>query len=97
MADVPREGVCLRKHASGSMPLTITLHLTATACHLHSIRISCACWQGESGKMSASDPNSAVFVTDSPKDIKSKVGRQAYVGVGMHTVRHTSTHAGAQL
>lgn len=29
--------------------------------------------QGESGKMSASDPNSAVFTNDSPKDIKNKV------------------------
>lgn len=30
--------------------------------------------QGESGKMSASDPNSAVFTNDTPKDIKNKVG-----------------------
>jgi tryptophanyl-tRNA synthetase len=29
--------------------------------------------QGESGKMSASDPNSAIFVNDTPKDIKDKV------------------------
>jgi tryptophanyl-tRNA synthetase len=29
--------------------------------------------QGESGKMSASDPNSAVFVNDTPKQIKDKV------------------------
>lgn len=29
--------------------------------------------QGESGKMSASDPNSAVFTNDSPKEIKNKV------------------------
>jgi tryptophanyl-tRNA synthetase len=29
--------------------------------------------QGESGKMSASDPNSAVFVNDSAKQIKDKV------------------------
>jgi tryptophanyl-tRNA synthetase len=29
--------------------------------------------QGESGKMSASDPNSAVFTNDTPKDIKNKV------------------------
>lgn len=32
--------------------------------------------QGESGKMSASDPNSAVFTNDSPKDIKNKVSRK---------------------
>lgn len=31
--------------------------------------------QGESGKMSASDPNSAVFVNDTPKQIKDKVCR----------------------
>ncbi|RVW46842.1 Tryptophan--tRNA ligase, cytoplasmic [Vitis vinifera] len=29
--------------------------------------------QGETGKMSASDPNSAIYVTDSGKDIKNKV------------------------
>lgn len=29
--------------------------------------------QGETGKMSASDPNSAIYVTDSAKDIKNKV------------------------
>jgi hypothetical protein len=32
--------------------------------------------QGESGKMSASDPNSAVFTNDAPKDIKNKVRRK---------------------
>lgn len=31
------------------------------------------CLQGETGKMSASDPNSAIYVTDSEKDIKNKV------------------------
>lgn len=29
--------------------------------------------QGENGKMSASDPNSAIYVTDSAKEIKNKV------------------------
>jgi tryptophanyl-tRNA synthetase len=29
--------------------------------------------KGDSGKMSASDPNSAIYVTDTPKQIKSKV------------------------
>jgi tryptophanyl-tRNA synthetase len=29
--------------------------------------------QGETGKMSASDPNSAIYVTDSEKEIKNKV------------------------
>lgn len=31
------------------------------------------CLKGETGKMSASDPNSAIYVTDSSKDIKNKV------------------------
>jgi tryptophanyl-tRNA synthetase len=35
--------------------------------------------QGESGKMSASDPNSAVFVNDSAKQIKDKVRHAAAV------------------
>ncbi|KAG0483316.1 hypothetical protein HPP92_011400 [Vanilla planifolia] len=36
--------------------------------------------QGESGKMSASDPNSAIYVTDTPNDIKNKVNRYAFSG-----------------
>lgn len=35
--------------------------------------ISVSDLQGETGKMSASDPNSAIYVTDSAKDIKNKV------------------------
>jgi tryptophanyl-tRNA synthetase len=35
--------------------------------------------QGESGKMSASDPNSAVFTNDTPKAIAKKV---RWAGVG---------------
>jgi hypothetical protein len=38
--------------------------------------------QGESGKMSASDPNSAVFVNDSAKQIKDKVRHTAAVMLG---------------
>ncbi|PIA65588.1 hypothetical protein AQUCO_00100825v1 [Aquilegia coerulea] len=34
--------------------------------------------QGESGKMSASDPNSAIYVTDSKNDIKKKVYFQIF-------------------
>ncbi|KAJ4770563.1 Tryptophan--tRNA ligase [Rhynchospora pubera] len=41
--------------------------------------------QGESGKMSASDPNSAIYVTDSLKDIKNKVNRYAFSG-GQDTI-----------
>ncbi|KAG2699481.1 hypothetical protein I3843_07G193000 [Carya illinoinensis] len=36
--------------------------------------------QGETGKMSASDPNSAIYVTDSEKDIKNKINRYAFSG-----------------
>lgn len=36
--------------------------------------------QGETGKMSASDPNSAIYVTDSAKEIKNKVNRHAFSG-----------------
>ncbi|RWW53188.1 hypothetical protein BHE74_00040343 [Ensete ventricosum] len=38
------------------------------------INVCCLCMlKGETGKMSASDPNSAIYVTDSSKDIKNKV------------------------
>lgn len=36
--------------------------------------------QGETGKMSASDPNSAIYVTDSGKDIKNKINKYAFSG-----------------
>ncbi|KVH98780.1 Aminoacyl-tRNA synthetase, class Ic [Cynara cardunculus var. scolymus] len=36
--------------------------------------------QGETGKMSASDANSAIYVTDSQKDIKYKVNKYAFSG-----------------
>ncbi|CAN6465718.1 unnamed protein product [Victoria cruziana] len=36
--------------------------------------------QGETGKMSASDPNSAIYVTDSAKVIKNKINRYAFSG-----------------
>jgi len=41
--------------------------------------------QGAMTKMSASDPNSSIFLTDSPKDIKSKVNKYAFSG-GQATV-----------
>ncbi|KAA3455422.1 tryptophan--tRNA ligase, cytoplasmic [Gossypium australe] len=41
--------------------------------------------QGETGKMSASDPNSAIYVTDSAKDIKYKVNKHAFTG-GQETI-----------
>ncbi|OWM86112.1 hypothetical protein CDL15_Pgr010936 [Punica granatum] len=36
--------------------------------------------QGDTGKMSASDPNSAIYVTDTPKEIKDKINRYAFTG-----------------
>ncbi|KAK1281027.1 hypothetical protein QJS04_geneDACA003038 [Acorus gramineus] len=36
--------------------------------------------QGENGKMSASDPNSAIYVTDTAKDIKTKINKYAFSG-----------------
>jgi tryptophanyl-tRNA synthetase len=36
--------------------------------------------KGESGKMSASDPTSAIYVTDSPNQIKDKVNKYAFSG-----------------
>jgi tryptophanyl-tRNA synthetase len=41
--------------------------------------------QGDSGKMSASDPNSSIFVTDTRKMIKSKINKYALSG-GQETV-----------
>ena len=38
--------------------------------------------QGEGTKMSASIPNSAVFVTDTPKQIKDKINKHAFSGGG---------------
>jgi len=38
--------------------------------------------QGEGTKMSASVPNSAVFVTDTPKQIKDKINKHAFSGGG---------------
>lgn len=36
--------------------------------------------QGESGKMSASDPNSAVYLTDKPNIIAKKINKYAFSG-----------------
>jgi len=44
--------------------------------------------QGESGKMSASDTNSAIFVSDSPKDIKNKINKYAFSGGGATVEEH---------
>ena len=36
--------------------------------------------QGPGGKMSASDPNSAIFMSDTPNQIKNKINRHAFSG-----------------
>lgn len=36
--------------------------------------------QGAAGKMSASDPNSAIFMSDTPKQIKDKINKHAFSG-----------------
>nr|XP_027123301.1 tryptophan--tRNA ligase, cytoplasmic-like isoform X2 [Coffea arabica] len=41
--------------------------------------------QGETGKMSASDSNSAIYVTDTAKDIKNKINKYAFSG-GQDTI-----------
>jgi tryptophanyl-tRNA synthetase len=41
--------------------------------------------QGAGGKMSSSDPNSAIFMTDTPKQIKTKINKHAFSG-GQETV-----------
>ncbi|XP_062163672.1 tryptophan--tRNA ligase, cytoplasmic [Alnus glutinosa] len=51
--------------------------------------------QGETGKMSASDPNSAIYVTDSEKEIKNKVNRYAFSG-GQDSIEEQRLH-GANL
>ena len=36
--------------------------------------------QGAGGKMSSSNPNSAIFMTDTPKQVKTKINRHAFSG-----------------
>jgi tryptophanyl-tRNA synthetase len=49
--------------------------------------------QGESGKMSASDTTSAIFVSDSPKQVKAKVDRYAFSGGGVSVEEHRARGA----
>eukprot|EP00891_Asterochloris_glomerata_P000860 jgi/Astpho2/860/fgenesh1_pm.00016_%23_27_t len=44
--------------------------------------------QGESGKMSASDPTSAIFTSDTPKQILDKVKKYAFSGGGDTVEKH---------
>jgi len=49
--------------------------------------------QGADGKMSSSDENSAVFLTDSPKDIERKIKQKAFSG-GQDTKELQKEHGG---
>ncbi|KAI5082257.1 hypothetical protein GOP47_0002000 [Adiantum capillus-veneris] len=53
--------------------------------------------QGESGKMSASDPNSAIYVTDSLKDIKNKINKYAFSGGGATIEEHRKNGANLEV
>nr|CDS26036.1 tryptophanyl tRNA synthetase [Hymenolepis microstoma] len=44
--------------------------------------------QGSSTKMSASDPNSSIFLTDTPKQIKNKINKYAFSGGGATIEEH---------
>ncbi|GAB7350057.1 hypothetical protein MBLNU459_g0727t1 [Dothideomycetes sp. NU459] len=44
--------------------------------------------QGPGGKMSASDPNSAIFMSDTPSQIKNKINRFAFSGGGATREEH---------
>merc|ERR1712088_697853 len=44
--------------------------------------------QGAKSKMSASDPNSSIFLTDTPKQIKNKINKYAFSGGGATTEEH---------
>lgn len=49
--------------------------------------------QGAKTKMSASDPNSTIFLTDTPKQIKNKINKHAFSG-GQATVEEHRTIGG---
>ncbi|KAJ8608104.1 hypothetical protein MRB53_039853 [Persea americana] len=49
--------------------------------------------QGPGGKMSASDPNSAIFMTDTPNQIKSKINKHAFSG-GRESLEEHRKHGG---
>ena len=44
--------------------------------------------QGAQSKMSASDPNSSIFLTDTPKQIKNKINKYAFSGGGTTVEEH---------
>lgn len=53
--------------------------------------------QGESGKMSSSDETSAIFVTDTQKEIKSKINKYAFSGGGATVELHRANGANLEV
>ncbi|KPP61547.1 tryptophan--tRNA ligase, cytoplasmic-like [Scleropages formosus] len=49
--------------------------------------------QGAQSKMSASDPNSSIFLTDTPKQIKNKINKHAFSG-GKDTIEEHRKYGG---
>jgi tryptophanyl-tRNA synthetase len=49
--------------------------------------------QGPGGKMSASDPNSAIFMSDTPNQIKTKINKHAFSG-GRESLEEHRKHGG---
>ena len=48
---------------------------------------------GDKGKMSASDPNSAIYMTDTPKQLKTKINKYAFSGGGNTVEEHRANGA----
>lgn len=53
--------------------------------------------QGLSGKMSASDPNSAIFLTDTAENIKNKINKFAFSGGGATLKEHKEKGANLEV
>jgi len=58
------------------------------------INPTCTAAQGDSGKMSASVPTSSIFVSDTPKAIKTKINKYAFSGGGDTVEEHRAKGAG---
>ncbi|CAH2064575.1 unnamed protein product, partial [Thlaspi arvense] len=52
---------------------------------------------GENGKMSASDPNSAIYVTDTAEEIKNKINRYAFSGGQDSVEKHREVGANLEV
>lgn len=49
---------------------------------------------GPTGKMSSSEPNSAIFMSDTPKQIKTKINKYAFSGGQVSVEEHSKCLAG---